>query len=466
MCGICGIVALNPDRAPSETEVQAMANVLRHRGPDDSGFFVEPPAAFGFRRLSIIDLAGGHQPMSNEDGSLQIVFNGEIYNHAELRRGLEARGHRYLTRSDTETILHLYEEEAEGCVSQLRGMFAFAIWNRRQRKLFCARDRLGIKPFYYAVSEGRLIFASEIKALLELPDVPRRINRRGLAEFFAMGFLSGRETLFEGIYKLLPGHWLSCENGEIRTRRYWRLRFSPVPRTSSLEECLDEFQHLFKESVRLRLMSDVPLGAFLSGGLDSSAVVAVMSELTGRQRIKTFSVGYAESKYDESSYASQVAQHFGTDHHEVVLGRGEFFELLPKLIWHEDEPIVWPSSVSLYCVSRLAANHVKVILTGEGSDELLAGYARYWATLWNLRLGNVYWNLTPTSWQRQVRRFLEDSKLPDALGRKLRHSFLNRTPTLEDVYLNNFLANFTAAELPALFQRNGDGAPASWRRNL
>ncbi|MGH9396125.1 MAG: asparagine synthase (glutamine-hydrolyzing), partial [Terriglobia bacterium] len=371
-------------KAPSRPEIEAMCKVIAHRGPDEAGVFVEGPAALGHRRLSIIDLASGQQPMGNEDGNLQITFNGEIYNHGELRKLLEARGHLYRTHADTETILHLYEEDAERSVAKLRGMFAYAIWDRRKRSLFCARDRLGVKPFYYTVNSGRFIFASEIKALLELPDVERRINRNVLAEFFATGYISGPETLFDGIHKLMPGHWLFIENRQLVTRQYWSLRFPASKKVRPVEEYVEEFRELFTESVRLRLMSDVPLGAFLSGGLDSSAVVGVMSRFSGGQRIKTFSVGYAEDKYDELSYARQVAEHFGTDNHEVQLDRKTFFSALPKLIWHEDEPVAWPSSVSLYSVAKEAAKHVKVVLTGEGADELLGGYSRYLATILNM----------------------------------------------------------------------------------
>jgi asparagine synthase (glutamine-hydrolysing) len=438
-----------------------MCKVIAHRGPDGAGIFIEGPAALGHRRLSIIDLATGQQPMGNEDGNLQITFNGEIYNHGELRKPLEARGHIYKTHCDTESILHLYEEDEERSVSKLRGMFAFAIWDRRRKRLFCARDRLGIKPFYYALNSGRFIFASEIKALLELPDVERRINRNGLAEFFALGYISGPETLFEGIYKLMPGNWLTVEEGQLLTRPYWSLHFPPDRNVRPVEEYVEEFRQLFTESVRLRLMSDVPLGAFLSGGLDSSAVVGVMSQLTGGQRIKTFSVGYAEGKYDELQYAREAAKHFGTDHHEVVLDRKTFFATLPKLIWHEDEPIVWPSSVSLYVVSKEAERHVKVILTGEGSDELLAGYSRYWATLWNLRLGNLFWKLTPGMSQRGIKRLLENPRLPAAVSKKLRHSFLYWSKSLGDIYLSNLVSSFTPGELPGLLGKNDGAAPGT-----
>jgi asparagine synthase (glutamine-hydrolysing) len=329
-------------------------------------------------------------------------------------------------------------------------MFAFAIWDRRRQSLFCARDRLGIKPFYYTLAQGRLIFGSEIKVLLEAKGVHRRINRRVLPEYLAFGYLSGPQTLFEGIQKLLPGHWLRCEGGQVVIERYWSLPLVSTEEKLSAQECAEQFEHLFVESVRLRLMSDVPLGAFLSGGLDSSAVVSVMSEFSGNNRIKTFSVGYAESQYSELGFARQAAEHLGAEHREVMLERSQFFSLLPKLIWHEDEPIVWPSSISLYLVSQLASQHVKVVLTGEGSDELLAGYDRYWATVWNVKLGRLYSNSVPDSVQRKVRGLLEGAVSRRKFGQKLRHSFLNYSTSFEDIYLSNFVANFSKSEVSGI----------------
>lgn len=434
-----------------------MMRVLEHRGPDGEGVFVEGPAALGHRRLSIIDVAGGHQPMCNEDENLQITFNGEIYNHQELRRELERRGHRYRTHCDTETILHLFEDAGEAFLNKLRGMFAFAVWDRRKQSLFCARDRLGVKPFYYTVSGGRFAFASEIKALLELPHVSRRINRDALPEFFTVGYISSSETLFEGIYKLMPGHALRVEHGHWRDFPYWSLHFPSVVERKRTEEYVEEFRELFTESVRLRLMSDVPLGAFLSGGLDSTAVVATMRKLTGGGRVKTFSVGYGEDKYSELDYAREAAQQFGTDHHELRLDRPSFFAALPRMIWHEDEPVAWPSSVSLFVVAQEASKHVKVVLTGEGSDELMGGYSRYWATLLNTRLGDVYWTLSPRKAQDSVRRLLESSAVPPRLRWKLQHTFLYWPRALDELYFSNFVSTFFPAELPALL--NGDGQP-------
>src|SRR2546425_4113601 len=310
MCGICGILDLRGNNVSAE-ELKAMSNVLRHRGPDDQGRCFSGPLAFGFRRLSIVDLAGGHQPMTNEDGSVWIVFNGEIYNHAELRPELQKRGHRLISNSDTETILHLYEEYGDDCVCHLRGMFAFAIWDTRRKRLFCARDRLGIKPFYYVMAGRRFAFASEIKALLELPNFKPDLNRLALPEFLAFGYLSSEETLLSGVRKLLPGHRLVIDlerrDTEPQIAQYWDLDISPPECPLSEGEYVAQFRDLFTEAVRTHLRSDVPLGVFLSGGLDSSSIAAVMTTLR-KEPIQTFSVGYAEDQYSELSGARRLAQ--------------------------------------------------------------------------------------------------------------------------------------------------------------
>jgi asparagine synthase (glutamine-hydrolysing) len=458
MCGICGIVALKGGPAPSQEELRAMAATIRHRGPDDEGFFTDGPAGFGFRRLSIVDLSGGHQPMSNEDGTVWIEFNGEIYNHAELRPDLERRGHRYATRSDTETIVHLYEEYGADCVHHLRGMFAFAIWDARKRRLFCARDRLGIKPFYYAVRNGRFAFASEMKALFELPGFAPQMNRGALPEFFALGYLSDEQTLFDGVCKLPPGHHLTLDVDQPQTlpvaQQYWDLDITPDESLRTEADYVARFEELFTESVRLRLMSDVPLGVFLSGGLDSSAIGAVTADLKkqlGHDQLKTFSVGYAEDQFSELPYAQQVARHIGAEYNEVLLGPEDFWSLLPQLIWHEDEPIVWPSSVALHAVSRLARQKVTVVLTGEGGDEIFAGYLKYRATLWNTKFGPTYRKLTPAGLRRMVRGALESDVLPRAARRKLQHTFLYHPDFFEQMYFDNWYSIFPQAVQAQLF---------------
>ncbi len=442
-------------REASQAELRAMTDAIFHRGPDDEGYLTQPPMGFGFRRLSIVDLRGGHQPMSNEDGTVWLIFNGEIYNHADLRPDLERRGHRYATRSDSETLIHLYEEYGDDCVRHLRGMFAFAIWDARKRRLFCVRDRLGIKPFYYAVHDGRLAFASEMKAIFELPGFAPHMNRAALPEFFALGYISSDATLYEGVRKLLPGHTLSVDlnssNPQPVVKRYWDLDITPDNELTSEAEYVARFSELFTESVRLRLMSDVPLGVFLSGGLDSSSIAAVTQSLMRDQQLKTFSVGYAEDRYSELQYARLVAQHIGAEYNEIILGPEDFFGSLPRLIWHEDEPIVWPSSVSLHFVSRLARQKVTVVLSGEGGDEIFAGYLKYRATLYNLRYGPAYRRLVPGMVREAVRSLLESGPLPESARRKLRHTFLYYPEAFQKIYFDNWYSVFPQDTQAKLF---------------
>ena len=447
---------------------------IAHRGPDDEGFFVEGNVGLAMRRLSIIDVKSGHQPLANENEDIWIVYNGEIYNHAELKADLEAKGHRYRTRSDTETIVHLYEQYGRDCVSHLRGMFAFVIWDRRKRVLFAARDRLGIKPFYYRWDGKSFLFGSEIKAILAYPNVAAELNRSKLAEYLAFGYLTGPETMFEGIKKLMPGHTLELnEQGELSIERHWDLTVEVDREPRPRKYYVDTYRELLEGSVRSHLMSDVPLGVFLSGGLDSSAVAALTKKIRG-DRIQTFAVGYGESSFSELGYARQVAEHIHSDHHEVQLSREEFFESLPRLVWHEDEPIVWPSSVSLYAVARLARQHVTVVLTGEGSDETLAGYTRYAWTLLNSRLNNVYRAATTRGLRRTVQRAIEASPLTASLRRKLEHTFLLRDgDSWPSFYYDNFFSAFSSAEqadllTPEAAAHAGDayaGSMAAWDRS-
>src|SRR5438445_1140610 len=413
MCGIVGIVRFNGD-VVDEARLKRMRDVLRHRGPDGEGLWIEGPVGLGHRRLAIVDVAGGHQPLANEDESVWIVYNGEIYNHAALRPGLEARGHRYRTRSDTETILHLYEEEGERCVERLQGMFAFGLWDRREGRLLLARDRLGIKPLYYAATEHELLFASEIKPLLAAGRIRPALNEAILPEFLATRFVSGEETFFRGVRKLLPGRTLSWSLADgVSERSYWRLPPGMDDSRVTLEERAAQVRARLAAAVRSHLMSDVPLGLFLSGGIDSSALAALMAPMV-REPIRTFAVGFADPGANELAYARLAAASVGAEHREVTVSPAEFFDVLPRLIWHEDEPIAFPSSVPLYFVSRLARDHVKVVLTGEGADELFLGYNRYRVTAWNARAGRVYRFVPPAlraairnsvgSWPAPVRR--------------------------------------------------------------
>jgi asparagine synthase (glutamine-hydrolysing) len=440
MCGINGIaLSSRSRRSISAAVVERMRDVLKHRGPDDAGIFVDARVGLGHRRLSIVDVAGGHQPMANEDGALRIIYNGEIYNHAAFRPFLEARGHVYNTHCDTETILHLYEEYGEECVNRLRGMFAFAIWDSRKRELFIARDRLGVKPLYYAqTSDGSLYFASEIKALLETGAIKAELNYQALPDYLANHAPSGEETLFSGIKRLLPGHTLLWRDGTIQIKRYWDVSFArDNSSVRSDSDYVAEWSELFRESVRLRLMSDVPLGMFLSGGIDSSAIAAVMSGMVS-DPIKTFSVAFAEREANELQYARLVAKTFKTDHREIVVSPKNFFAALPQLVWHEDEPIAHPSSVALYFVSQLASQHVKVVLTGEGSDELLAGYGRYRKTILNMQLGAHYRQRMPAGIRNAVRKQIAALPYGSRLRQKLARTFLTLSPDIESIYFDNF----------------------------
>lgn len=444
MCGIAGILEFGDGNRANASALQQMCRVMAHRGPDDQGVHTQGPIGIGMRRLAIVDLATGNQPISNEDGSIWIVFNGEIYNHSELRGRLIAKGHTYRSHSDTETIVHLYEEYGPDCVQHLRGMFAFAIWDSRNRKLFIARDRLGIKPLYYLLSKDRIVFGSEIKVVLQHPATRAEFRTESLPEFLAFGYLSGEQTFYKDIDKLMPGHWMEVsEHGDVRIQKYWDLDFSSEHKHLTEAQYVAGYRELLEGAVESHLMSDVPLGVFLSGGVDSSAVAALMAKIR-RDPIETFSVGYAEQSYSELPYARIVADHIHSLHHEVKISKQDFFDALPMLIWHEDEPIVWPSSIALYFVARLARERVTVVLTGEGSDETLAGYSRYAFTVKNVAFDRMYRALTPSAIRRGIRENIAESKLIHAaLRRKLSHTFLGRDgESWSSFYFDNFFSAF------------------------
>ena len=376
MCGICGKIYFDSARQVDGAVISSMSSVLQHRGPDDHGVYVAGPVGLGHQRLSIIDTStAGHQPMSNEDGSIWIVFNGEIYNFAELRRDLEKQGHRFTSHTDTETIIHLYEEEDTRCLHKLRGMFAFAIWDRRKQRLFIARDRVGKKPLVYTISDGALIFASEIKALLKDPSIATQVDCEALHHYLTYQYVPGPWTMFQGMYKLPPAHYLTVERGKITTKPYWYLSFATKVQHPHINDYTENFMEVFTEAVKIRLRSDVPLGAFLSGGLDSSATVAVMSQLANRP-VKTFSIGFDEPEYNETNYAALVAKKFHTEHTEFIV-RPDALSILPKLVWHYNEPFADSSAIPTYYVSKLTREHVTVALNGDGGDESFAGYERY-----------------------------------------------------------------------------------------
>jgi len=383
MCGICGIVNFNATEPVDRHLVERMTSAQAHRGPDDHGYFVENNVGLGHRRLSIIDLSGGKQPMFNEDGSVVVVFNGEIYNFADLTGDLISRGHQFTTRSDTETIVHAYEEYGVECMKDFRGMFAFAIWDRRQKRLLLVRDRLGIKPVYYYAGKDFFIFASEIKSLLEHPRVPRELDLQSLDLYLALRYVPGPRTMFKNIFKLQPGHWMTVDETGMKVRKYWDVSYET--RHVSAAQCLEEFSHLLEESVRLRLIADVPLGVFLSGGLDSSSILAIMSKITGGRRVKTFSVGYETSgpsgaeaeEANELHYARQAAAHFGAEHHEFSVTGHDFENAIPTMVSHLDEPMADSTCIPLYFISKLARKHITVVLSGEGADEMMGGYGLY-----------------------------------------------------------------------------------------
>jgi asparagine synthase (glutamine-hydrolysing) len=459
MCGIAGIVASDRLRAEERASLPRMRDVITHRGPDDSGLRVDAFAGLAHRRLSIVDLATGHQPLANEDESIWIVFNGEIYNHADLRRQLEAAGHRYRTRSDTETIVHAYEQWGDDCVDRFRGMFAFAVWDAPRRRLLLARDRLGIKPLYWALSGGRLTFASEIKAVLESGVVSAAPNEDAIPELLSTRYLSGSETMFRGVHRLLPGHVLVFEGGGAVTRQWWDVPTGPPDTGAAMSkrDAVDEFRARLEDAVRTRLMADVPLGMFLSGGLDSSAIAALMARMIDRP-LQTFSVAFHDRAFSELGYAREVAAAIGAEAHEIVIDEQDFFAALPRLVWHEDEPIAHPSSVPLYFVSRLAREHVKVVLTGEGADELLAGYGKYPRALANWRAGTA-WNLAPEPFRSFVANTVVP-RLPGRVGRYASRSFLAMPRTPEAMFFDNFAAIGLRRQANLLLPRVADRATA------
>ena len=375
MCGICGIYNAQSGEPVSAELLAHMTNSISHRGPDDSGSYLDGPLGLGFARLSIIDLTGGHQPMSNETGDIWLVFNGEIWNYKELRKELLEKGHHFRTNSDTETIVHAYEEYGVDCVARLHGMFSFAIWDAPRRRLLLARDRAGKKPLYYTQVNGSLLFGSEIKSLLFHPDVKRKADTQALADFLSVRYVPGPATLFANIYKVLPGHWLLYENDTLREECYWDYTFGQTEKRP-IEEYMQGIRQHVHRAVEERMIADVPVGAFLSGGVDSSIVTGIMSQLTN-QPIQTFAVGFDEEGYSELPYAKLAADHFGTEHHELVVKSSDLSAYWPLLTWHRDEPVSEPSDLGVYLVSKLARKYVKVVLSGEGGDELFAGYPKY-----------------------------------------------------------------------------------------
>ncbi len=468
MCGITGAIWTDASQAVAAETLQRMTEVLRHRGPDDDGTFVselrcrppyesQPGVALGFRRLSIIDVAGGQQPLSNEDGTVWVIFNGEIYNFAALRRRLEGAGHQFRTQSDTETIVHLYEDEGVDCFQHFNGMFAIAIWDARQRRLVLGRDRLGQKPLVYRHEPGRLLFASELKSLLEVPGARPRLNLHALDEYFTYQYVPHPRTIYEGIHKLPPGHCAIYADDQLQVRPYWTPDLRHEAEIGEREAC-ERLAELLESSVTLRLQAEVPLGAFLSGGVDSSLIVALMKKrATGS--VKTFSIGFPIAEYDETSYARQVAQHLGTEHQEFQVTPSGL-DILPQLVWHYDEPFADSSAIPTWYLSQMTRQHVTVALSGDGGDELFHGYPRYKAmrlAAWLDRIGPLRSCLAHRWWQRlpapsrqksrlrQFKRFSESLRLAP-LRRYLDWIAIYNERRRGELYSDEFIAQLPEAD--------------------
>jgi asparagine synthase (glutamine-hydrolysing) len=468
VCGIAGIVR-RPDELVEAAQVHQMCQSIVHRGPDDEGIYAQGPVGLGMRRLSIIDLSGGHQPIHNEDKSIWIVYNGEIYNFPELRRGLEQRGHKFYTHTDTEIIVHLYEELGADCVKELRGMFAIALYDERRQSLLLARDRLGKKPLHYAVHQGRLLFGSEIKTILSVASELAEVNPEGLLQYFYFGYIPDPHTAFRRIHKLPPGHLMEYRNGRTSIREFWDLPKYGAQAAMSEEDCLEELERRLAEAVRIRLISDVPLGALLSGGVDSSIIVALMARASS-QPVKTFSIGFEEEEFNEAECARKVAEKFGTDHHELILNPN-LEETLTFLSGMLEEPFGDSSMLPTYYVSRMARQHVTVALSGDGGDELFAGYDRYLVAMERRKFDRI------PNWLGRIYRDQVHPWVPDGMyGKNLawNASLSPRDRYLDDVsffpvlhrerglFSKDFLA--TASLLPnplEQWQHYYDAAPAN-----
>ncbi len=460
MCGICGIFNFESGRPAERERLKRSTDAMVHRGPDDEGFHLDGELGLGNRRLSIIDLPGGHQPLSNEDGSVWVTFNGEIYNYRELRRGLEQRGHRFRTAGDTEVLVHLYEEHGAGELEHLRGMFALALWDARERRLLVARDRLGVKPLFYRVEEGggdgrRLIFASELRALRALAAQPLEVNPQAVYDFFGFRYIPAPQTFYRGVEKLLPGHLLLADRRGVRTEAYWDVP-AEEPLDAPPEELAEQVVEHLRESVRLRLIADVPVGVFLSGGADSSALVALMAELGGRP-LRTFSVGFQEQTYSELPYARQVAHRYGTEHQELMVRSSDLAEELEHLVAFRDEPVAEPTDIALYRIARLASQSVKVVLAGEGGDELFAGYPKYAADRLAGLVGAFPQEATQAiaRWlpyrQRRVRLALEALSIRDEAERSATWFASFSRQEREDLFTPEFLAQVDTAHPARVF---------------
>lgn len=447
MCGIAGILYQSSGSADS-AELKRMCDVMQHRGPDDEGFFVAGPVGLGMRRLSIIDLSSGHQPIHNEDKNVWVVLNGEIYNYRELRAGLETKGHRFYTQSDTEVIVHLYEEYGEECVQHLNGMFGFALWDSQRKKLMIARDRAGEKQIYYASKNGKFVFGSEIKCLLQTDVASKDIDHSALDAYLTYLYVPAPATIFRDVRELPAAHLMVLDSDGLRIRRYWDLSFN-VDRNHDASYFVEAFSERFRRSVQSRLVSDVPLGALLSGGVDSSAVVAAMSEFASGP-IKTFCIGYGEegAHYDERRYAKMVADQFGTQHHEFVV-KPDVVEIIPEIVRAFDQPFADSSAIANYYVFRETRRHVKVVLSGLGGDEVAAGYERHLGIRWQKHYRDVPRWLREGIVERVVKR-LPDSKKGSRLVERAKR-FVRTGALPSDQAYHSYVSAFDAGRRAALY---------------
>jgi asparagine synthase (glutamine-hydrolysing) len=448
MCGICGIFEYERRTDIPGEMVHRMNQTMIHRGPDDGGVFVGPGIGLGHRRLSIIDLSGGHQPMSNEDGSIWVLLNGEIYNYSELRADLLKQGHKFRTKSDTEAIVHLYEEYAEECFAKLRGMFSVAIWDSKNRKLVLARDRVGKKPLFYAANGKQILFGSELKAILAGDSLSHEMDEEALSDYFSFGYIPAPKTIYRSVRKVMPGHYLVATANGVQERGYWDLSFANVEQRSEMEWG-EKIRHELCDATRVRLMSEVPLGAFLSGGIDSSSIVAMMSHLMTRA-VTTCSIGFQEEKYNEAKYANQVSRLFSTDHHQETV-HPNAIEIVDKLAWHFDEPFADSSAIPTYYVSKIARGQVTVALGGDGGDESFAGYRRYKLDYYENRLRSY----APAELRRAVfgplgRWYPPLAWAPRLFRAKATFQSLSRSP-LEGYF--NSISYFRPEEKAQLFTR-------------
>jgi asparagine synthase (glutamine-hydrolysing) len=453
MCGICGKLEFDPEARVAPHLVKRMADAIVHRGPDDEGFYVKGQIGLGFRRLSIIDLGGGHQPLANENDSVWIIFNGEIYNYQELRAELVSKGHIFRTKSDTEVIVHLYEEYGRDCVQKLRGMFAFAIWDSVRKSLFLARDRVGIKPLYYCLGKNFLSFGSEMKAILVDPAVRREINPAMIDRFLTYYYSPGSETMFRNVFKLDPGHWLAVQDGKIQIQCYWDLEFQAGDNHESPETLEQQLGDLLDQSVQLHMISDVPVGFLLSGGVDSTAMLSLASKKTDKP-ISSYTVGFSSpgpGLVDERPFARMAAGKFGSRHHEISISAQEFASFLPEYVRYMEEPVCEPAAVALYYVSKLARQHVKVLISGEGGDEAFAGYHNYMYMFWFEKMKNALGPLrNPIGRGLEMVGRVSDSrvlkKYAPLISSHLDETYLGRTSTPFQ-YFNRIPSHIYSAEM-------------------